>query len=579
MLAAVSEAAPPDRWLGETLSGRYRIDAPLGQGGLGMVYRATHLGIDRPVAVKVLHPELLPNVGLRQRFEREVKTLSRLAHPHVVSLIDSGVLDDGSGYLVMELLEGESLEQRLRAGAMAPDQAIVIVRQILLALAEAHQKGVLHRDIKPANVFLLPLADGGTHVKLLDFGLAKVRSDMATDPGAFPTLTADGTVVGTPTYMAPEQAAAATADASSDVYSVGIVLFELLTGRPPFEGKTKLETIRAHLGQAVPELESVRPGLSPAPELAALVHKALAKDRLERYASAREMLSALDALPSPAARVLSGEAQTERPPAISGTEPTMSLRGSELATLDSVPSAKAKAGTSTPKTKTAPPAKTKIPALALPIALGAVALVGIIGGAWALWAGDEPVDPATDPDDPLVESDSTAVDGDGDASVALDPEAEAAIAEDSETDPSNPFNAGPIPDELRESRRRIFRGRWLDADQLRDVRRYQRAHPDDARSSLLLARHHRLQGEWAPAVRHYRAAHRIDAGSAAFRPMLHDLVRAARERTSATAAAQALEQIYGREALPAVERSIRSRGLDAAERRRLTRLRDRLSAL
>jgi eukaryotic-like serine/threonine-protein kinase len=156
MLPSVSEGTTTEdsvaRWFGKTIDGRYRIDTQLGAGGLGMVFRATQLALDRPVAIKVLHPELLPSSALRQRFQREVKMLSLLAHPHIVGVTDSGVLEDGSGYLVMELLEGMSLEERLQR-PIPPDEAIALCRQVLLALVEAHGKGVLHRDIKPANVF------------------------------------------------------------------------------------------------------------------------------------------------------------------------------------------------------------------------------------------------------------------------------------------------------------------------------------------------------------------------------------------------------------------------------------------
>jgi serine/threonine protein kinase len=572
-----------DPWLGKTISDRYRIDALLGAGGLGMVYRATHLGLDRPVAIKVLLPDLLPSAALRQRFEREVKTLSRLAHPHIVTLTDSGILENGAGYLVMELLGGEALESRLRQGPLQPDQAIAVCRQILLGLAEAHAKHVLHRDIKPGNVFLQPLADGGVHVKLLDFGLAKVRNDLATDPGQYPTLTADGTIVGTPTYMAPEQAAAATADSSSDVYSVGVVLFEMLAGKPPFDGPTKLEVIRAHLGSPVPDLSEIRPALTPTPELRALILKALAKDRLERYASAREMLSALDALPAPAA-TFSGREEPRPLPPISGTEETLSLRSSELATVDSMPSPPgAQAPPPLPKKATAKQAgpqkkKNELPYRAI-FAIGAIVLLVLIGVgvATALWPEDDArSEAAHDPIPRTTAVIDTEDEPDDGEPVAIE-DGEDEPIEEIAGGPQNPFNASPLPDELREARRRIFRGRRLTDDQIRDVTRYQRQHPNDSRPALLLARHHR-GADWRATVRHYRAAHRIDPNVRGFHPMLTDLIKALGEAPG-SGAAVAIEQIYGRDALPEVERALARRRIDAGERRRLERVRGRLEAL
>jgi serine/threonine protein kinase len=578
MLGAVSgQPSGPDPWLGQTIDGRYRVEALLGEGGLGMVYRATHVGIDRPVAVKVLLPDLLPNKDLRQRFDREVKTLSRLSHPHIVTLTDSGVLDSGVGYLVMELLEGETLEDRIRKeGALAPDRAITIARQILLAVAEAHGKSVLHRDIKPANVFLTPLADGGAHVKLLDFGLAKVRNDVVSDPGAYPTLTADGTIVGTPTYMAPEQAGGSTVDATTDVYAIGIVLFEMLAGKPPFTGESKLEIIRAHLASTPPDLSDVLPSLRPTPELRALIAKALAKDRADRYASARDMLAALDALPSPAATQVAGArpSAVDRSGAnISGTEATISLKSSELATVDSMPSPKPNAATNAAPPKAAAPrpaapktVRRRNSRLAI-LALAAVALPAFAFAVWSLWPAGE-TDGQTDPD----ASGDPSSDDTGETPIATSDAGVAPSAAES------PFER-PLPTELREARRRIFRGRRLSDEQIRELAVYQRQHPDDPRPALLLARHHRFGNDLGASVRQYRAAIRIDPSSTAFPPMLPDLVRAASEATTTRAASQTIVNELGRAALPEVERTLARRDLDAGARRRLERLQRRLTLL
>ncbi|MCA9609964.1 MAG: serine/threonine protein kinase, partial [Myxococcales bacterium] len=211
--------AADDPLIGRVLDQRYRIETVLGAGGVGVVYRAEHTGLRRPVALKVLRHGFEENPHLRRRFEREARVLSQLSHPNVVALTDYGIAD-GLPFLVMELLEGRTLEDLLEEeGPPAPRVALDIVRAVVRGLAFAHDRSVLHRDLKPGNVFLQSLPDDPHHVKLLDFGLAKLLVDEETSSGEEPTLTKAGTIVGTPAYMSPEQASGGRVDPRSDVYS------------------------------------------------------------------------------------------------------------------------------------------------------------------------------------------------------------------------------------------------------------------------------------------------------------------------------------------------------------------------
>jgi serine/threonine protein kinase len=562
------DAAVPGRdWRGETLDGRYRIERVLGAGGLGTVYLATQLRLDRPVAIKMLHRELLPSADLRKRFEREVQTLSRLAHPHIVTVTDSGVLDDGMGYLVMELLDGSSLEEHLlRKGALDPSEAIEVVRQMLLGLAEAHGKGILHRDLKPANVFVHPLVEG-IHVKLLDFGLAKVRDDMASHPGNYATLTADGTIVGTPTYMAPEQATSGPSiTPAADLYAVGIVLFEMLTGRPPFRFDDKLMTIRAHMTEPVPELEAFAPELRPSDGLRAFLQRALRKDRAERFGDARTMLRELDALPRPAATLVAGARGPRAKAALPshsrvGTENTLALGSAEIEPLDLVPGDRPPAQAHAASSPTAPRDRARavprrVPVRALAV-VGVFGAAGLIGLAWmaasaaptAVTRGAvEPTAPAVVPDAPT--------------------EAEA----EEDLDVASPFGRSELPDELRAARREVLRGRGLSDVQERAVETYGRLHPEDARPALLLARSARFHGGWRDVVRLYGEAYDADASAVAFAPMLTDLVRAAGEPSTNAAASEAIVRMFGQAAVAAVDARLAELP-DGPERRQVTRLR------
>jgi Tol biopolymer transport system component len=270
-----------------TRLGPYEILAPLGAGGMGEVYRARDTRLERQVAIKVLPAELAASADFRQRFEREAKTISSLNHPHICALFDVGH-QDGVDFLVMELLEGETLAERLKRGSVAADQIQRIGIQIAEALDRAHRQGLVHRDLKPGNVMLTPAG-----AKLMDFGLAK--SGAASHDGssltAMPTqntpLTAEGTLVGTFQYMSPEQIEGKEADARSDIFALGAVLYEMATGKRAFEGKSQISVMAAILEKDPPSMSDLQPMTPPA--LERLVRTCLAKDPEQRLQSARDV--------------------------------------------------------------------------------------------------------------------------------------------------------------------------------------------------------------------------------------------------------------------------------------------------
>ena len=291
------------------LADRYRIERELGQGGMATVYLARDLKHDRDVAIKVLKPELAAVLGA-ERFLREIRIAANLQSPHILPLLDSGDAD-GLLYYVMPFVRGESLRDRLaRDGALAPAEALRLLREVADGLAHAHRHGVVHRDIKPDNVML---AEG--HALLMDFGVAKaISAGKDRAPGGAPTMLTDvGISVGTPAYMAPEQVAADPAiDARADIYSFGVMAYEVLSGAPPFTG-TPQAVMAAHVMTAPPPLNDAVP-----PAIAAIVMKCLAKAPADRYQRADDLLTALDALVTPAGSMMA-------------VAPTPTARGRRLA--------------------------------------------------------------------------------------------------------------------------------------------------------------------------------------------------------------------------------------------------------
>jgi eukaryotic-like serine/threonine-protein kinase len=282
--------AAADPLLGRTLGGRYRLERKLGEGGMGAVYEAEHTLLGKHVAVKVLLDAFTKQRDVLLRFQQEARTASTIGHENIIDIADIGEEKDGRWYIVMELLKGHDLAHELRGGGVvAPQRAASILKQICRALQAAHDKGIIHRDMKPENVFVTAHADNADFVKIMDFGISKVKQAHENV-----RLTQTGAVMGTPLYMAPEQARGdPDIDHRTDIYAVGVMAYEMFCGRPPFTGPTYIALLTQHLTEQPPRPSTICPGI--APELEAFLLRALEKDRMRRFGSMSEMAAALAA--------------------------------------------------------------------------------------------------------------------------------------------------------------------------------------------------------------------------------------------------------------------------------------------
>lgn len=278
---------PMDPLVGTTVLGSYYIMQRLGSGGIGTVYKGRHLETDRIVAIKTLKGYLLTDPVVVKRFEREAKGLSKLQHQNIVAALDCLMSPQGQPFFIMEYLEGITLARYIKEeGALDPEDARPIFLQLCDALSHVHRHGLLHRDLKPENVILMPQNDGSVLAKVVDFGLAQIKDNIQR-------VTVDGTVVGSPVYMSPEQCMGREPDHRSDLYSLGVIMYETLVGRPPFVGNP-MDIMQAHVSEQPPTFAAVRPFMEVSKEIEKVVFKALEKHPDDRYESAKEFRHAIE---------------------------------------------------------------------------------------------------------------------------------------------------------------------------------------------------------------------------------------------------------------------------------------------
>jgi serine/threonine protein kinase len=314
--------------IGQTVSGRYVIEEKIGSGGMGVVYRARQLLVDRSVALKILPRDLADDTAAAKRFTQEAKAISQLRHPNVVTLYDFGLTDDGRPFIAMEFVAGRTLTEVIKAGPMDVRGATDIVRQVALALQAAHDMGIIHRDIKADNVMIEHRTIGADQVRVLDFGIARqVDADQR--------LTQTGIVYATPQYCSPEQALGRDLDVRADLYSLGVLYFEMLAGRLPFTDKVGPLLLHKHINEPAPRLSEAAPGLAFPPALERLLAALLEKDPDRRPASCRALIERLDAIAAgaPDLRADPQDAAEPAPPHGIDTESLLPVEDTDAATL------------------------------------------------------------------------------------------------------------------------------------------------------------------------------------------------------------------------------------------------------
>lgn len=348
----------PDPYVGTVIDGRYAIEAVLGEGGMGVVYLARHRMIDKKVALKILRADMMHDLEMVQRFINEARAASSIGSAHIVNISDFGQTPAGATYFVMEFLDGRSLGALVHQGRIPPVRLAHIARQMGEALAAAHDAGIVHRDLKPDNVMLVRQGDDPEFVKLLDFGIAKVTSISPEEK----KLTRAGAVFGTPHYMSPEQAEGATVDHRSDIYSLGIILFEMAASQVPFDAESFMGILSQHMHKAPPAFESLDPPVHVSPGLKAVIYKCLQKSPALRYQSMLELVRDLDAIEQ-------------------GVMPDAAIiTGARLAPLSSVPDL----GTPPPLSLLSEPREGPRWGMLAGVAVSACALSVVIAGVW--WA-------------------------------------------------------------------------------------------------------------------------------------------------------------------------------------------------
>ena len=285
------------------ITDKYRLDRLLGRGGMGAVYAATHVELDRPVAIKLLLPDLVTDPQALERFRREARAAAKINHPNVAATYDYGTLPDGEAYLVMELVTGQTLREYLQAtGPLPVAEATAIARAVATGVDAAHHQGIVHRDLKPSNIILAHTHLGELQPKVVDFGIAKLK-ELSTTSGAS-DLTAAGALIGTPRYMSSEQCAGNEADARSDIYTLGVILYEMLVGRTPFDAPSATAIALKHVRETAPDVRTLRPDLPPA--LAELIRQTLSKNPSQRPQTAAEFAARLDAFTATAVNPTTG---------------------------------------------------------------------------------------------------------------------------------------------------------------------------------------------------------------------------------------------------------------------------------